>query len=109
MEFDDRTSHDPADRLAFIDWLVSEAVSGLLRSRANREALRAVLFLYLNRAYEAHLNPDLIAALIGSSQDCILDRAGLTGDEEEAVLDAYETLAPIIEAMYGDAERPVDE
>jgi hypothetical protein len=103
MKFDARTSDDPAEHASFVEWLVSETASGLSRSRGNRESLRASLFLYLNRAYEARLSPDLIADLIGCAEGGILDRAGLSAAEESAVIDEFEILAPIIEATHNDA------
>ncbi len=100
MKFDARSTSDSDARAAFIEWLVSETASGLVRSRGDVELLKAPVFLYLNRAYEAHLDPDLIADLIGASERSILDRAGLSDEEEQAVINAYESLVPTIEAMY---------
>lgn len=66
------------------------------RSRAgiaNRSG--GALYRYLHRAYEAHLAPDLI----GSSEGCILDRASLSEAGGSAVIDEYEALVPMIEAI----------
>jgi hypothetical protein len=100
MTFDARSSVDPSEQAAFVEWLVSEAAAGLARSRGNRESLRAQLFLFLGRGYEAHLDPDRIADLIGASQGSILDRAGLSQQDEAAVIHDYEALSPLIEATY---------
>jgi hypothetical protein len=102
MKFDARSSNDAGERAAFIEWIVSEAASGFGRFTGGRESLRAPLFLYLHRAYEAHLEPDLIADLLGSSEGCILDRATLSKEDECTVLEEYNVLAPLIEAMYKD-------
>ncbi len=100
MKFDARKNRDPARREAFIEWLVAEAVSGLQRAAGDAESLRAVVFLYLNRGYEAGLGADVICDRLGITERSVLVRAELSEVDQQAVLDAFEELDPIIEAMY---------
>ena len=88
------------DCSTFIESLLTETSDALQRSAGSPEGLRGVVFLYLNRAYEAGLEPDLICDLLGVSDDNILNRAKLTGPDEAAVMDAYEALDPILELQY---------
>jgi len=100
MKFDARKDHDPQKRDAFIEWLVTEAASGLQQSAGIPEALRAVVFLYLHRAYEAGLGADLVCDLLGITQHSVLVRANLSETDQLTVLDAFEVLDPIIAAAY---------
>lgn len=87
-------------RDAFIESLLSETASARQRSAGNPEAIRGVIFLYLNHAYEGGLEPDRICDLLGVAQDNVLKRAGLCPQDETAVMDAYEVLDPILEQQY---------
>jgi hypothetical protein len=100
MKFDARTNEDPKNHEAFIDWLSSETVSGLTRASGDPDALHAVVFLYLSRSYEAHLDPDLICDLLGVHQTSILTRAGLSKSDEAVVTAAYGALDPVLEKQY---------
>jgi hypothetical protein len=100
MKFNARKNRDPGKRKAFIKWLVAEAASGLRRAKGDAESLRAVVFLYLNRAYEAGLEPDEICDLLGATRGNVLNKSRLSRKDEQEVLDAYEVLDPIVEATY---------
>jgi hypothetical protein len=100
MKFDAQNDHDPTRREAFIEWLVAEAASGLQRAAGNAESLRAMVFLYLHRGYEAGLQADLIADLLGITEHSVLVRANLAEEDQQVVLDSFEELDPIIEQMY---------
>ena len=88
------------DHDAFVATLLSETSAALQRSAGDAAALRGVVFLYLNRAYEAGLKPDRICDLLGISQNSILSRAKLSKQDEAAVMDAYEALDSILEQQY---------
>jgi hypothetical protein len=90
----------PLNREAFVETLLSETSSALKRAADDPEAIRGVVFLYLNRAYEAGLEPDLICDLLGVSKDCLLKRAKLSKQNEAAVIGAYEVLDRILERQY---------
>jgi hypothetical protein len=105
MKFDARADHDPDRRNVFIKWLVGEAASGLRRSAGDMESLRSVVFLYLNRAYEAGLDSDEICDLLGILRGSVLNEARLSQRDQQVVLDAYETLDPILEQQYQGGQR----
>jgi hypothetical protein len=88
------------DAETFLEMLLSETSAAMQRSAGDSEALRGVVFLFLNRAYEAGLEPDLICNLLGASEDNVLNRAGLSKKDEAAVMDAYEILDPLLEQRY---------
>ena len=96
MRFDARTNDDPATRKAFVDWLVSETVSSLQRA----EDVRAAVFLYLNRAYEAHLASDYILDLFGVGPGSILSQAKLSPEKEAEATQAFEALDPVAEGTW---------
>jgi hypothetical protein len=58
------------------------------------------VFLYLNRAYEVGLSPELICDLLGVAKGCVFERAQLSPKQEAAVMRAYEVLDPILERQY---------
>jgi hypothetical protein len=83
-----------------IDSLASETVEAFQRAAGDAEALKGVLFLYLNRAYEAGLEPDTICDLLGVLDNNILERAGLSPADETVILDAYRVIDPILARQY---------
>ena len=85
---------------AFVERLLSETTAALMEAAGDQEALRGVVFLYLNRAYEAGLDPEVICDLLGVSEDNILRRARLSKQDEAAVMDAYEALDPVLEQQH---------
>jgi hypothetical protein len=91
------------DREAFVDRLRSETAAALTRAAGDPDALRGIVFLYLNRGYEAGLEPDYICELLGISDDNVLRRAELSKQDEAAVIDAYDRLSPVLEQQYKQA------
>ena len=83
-----------------IEALLSETVACLQRGAGNSESLRAAVFLFLNRAYEAGMDPDAICDSLGVMPDSVLKRAGLSPEDEAAILEAYALLDPILEQQY---------
>ena len=100
MRFDARNNPDPVAKQAFIEWLSGETVSGLQRGPDDRESFRGVVFLYLNRAYEAHLDPDLITDLFGVSPGNVLSRAGMSKAAEAMALEAFAELDAMVEQTW---------
>jgi enoyl-CoA hydratase/carnithine racemase len=90
---------------AFIETLLSETADALKRVADTQDSIRAVVFLYLNRAYEAGLDPDTICDLLGASEGCVLQRAGLSKQNEAAVMDAYSVLDPMLAQQYSESRR----
>ena len=93
MKFDARVSTSSDDRARFIGWLSSETESNLRRARehADPEQVKSSLFLYANRAFEAHLPEAEVSQLIGQ----LVARAGYSEAETENVLDMFELFAQV--------------
>jgi hypothetical protein len=89
---------------AFIETLLSETCAALRRNMGNADGIKAVVFLFLSRAYEAKLEPDRICELLGASNSSVLNRAKLPKVDEATVMDAYESLDPILEQQYALSE-----
>lgn len=92
MKHDFRTqpTGEAADR--FCSWLEQETIEMLRRSYGDAEATKSTIFLFVNRAFEAHLPEAEIGAMFGK---CIV-RAGFQEQDEEAVfawLDFFGQLA----------------
>jgi len=83
-----------------IESLLSDT-AGALRIADNRcDAIRAAVYLFLCRAYEARLSSDVICDLLGVAGDCVLNRACLDVRGEETVLDAYAVYDEILQQRY---------
>jgi hypothetical protein len=89
----------------YVAWLVDQTVSTLRRAAGNPEALKAAVFLYLSRAYEAGLLADKIADYLAVGATSILSRAALSKQDEEAILDAYDLLDETIESTYASKKQ----
>ncbi len=87
-------------RKAFIDWLVAETVSGFKRSQNDPESIKGLVFLYLNRAYEAGLPAEEITDILGVIPNSILNQANLPKPVEQLVLQAFEQVDPVVEKTY---------
>lgn len=105
MRYDARVNPDPAARAAFTEWLVREAASGLQRARGDADALRGIVFLYLSRAYEAGLDPEAALQLFGVGPGTAVDEAGLSLEDQEAVIEAYDEQDPLIRRVHGVPDR----
>jgi hypothetical protein len=92
MKYDDRSEADPIRREQFIAWLVETTVNDFVRCRSNRDRLRTAVFLFLNRAYEAHLDPYFVVELLGIRSGNVITSAGLDETDEAVVMECYERL-----------------
>ena len=101
MKYDARTEQNTDKHSEFKNWLISETVSGLKKSSGKPEEIKSCIFLFLNRAYEAHLDPDEIVNMLGAATPSIMDLAEYKGADEEAVLSSYELLDPTISQTHG--------
>lgn len=63
----------------FCSWLEQETPDSLSRSIGDGEATKSAIFLFVNRAYEAHMPEEQIGQLFGK---CIV-RAGFREEDEE--------------------------
>jgi len=100
VKYDARTDVENTQREAFLGWLTRSTVEDLKRCGEDKEKLGTAVFLFLNRAYEAHLDADLIVDLLGAKPGSILDAAELSSTAEAFVLDQYELLDPTICSVY---------
>lgn len=98
MKHDFPSDCDSDSAQAFINWLESETVSARRRGRnnADAESLKASVFLYVNRAYEAGLPDNVVGGTFGR---CIA-RAGYTEEEQDSVFDLLESLADVDRAVH---------
>jgi hypothetical protein len=71
---------DGANADRFLAWLEAETIDFLKRSIGDPETTRAAIFLFVNRAYEAHMPEDKIGAMFGK---CFV-RAGFPEEDEDA-------------------------
>ena len=70
-------SGESADR--FCSWLEQETTESLRRSYGDGEATKSAIFLFVNRAHEAHMPDDQIGGMFGK---CFV-RAGFQEQDEE--------------------------
>ena len=81
----------------FCSWLEQETIQSLGRSYGDAEATKGTIFLFVNRAYEAHMPEPHIGELFGK---CI-SRAGFKEQDEEPAfewLDHFGQLAAKVHA-----------
>jgi len=99
MKFDKRKNHSGDALNDFLFWLENETTSCLNRSHGNGEMVKACMFLYTNRANEAHLDEELIYQIIGK---CI-GRAGYSEQEESYAFDMFEPLHSLALQVHDNA------
>ena len=97
-DFRQEPSGDAADR--FLSWLERETVTALQRAYGDADATKAAIFLYANRAYEAHMLEEQIGGLFGT---CLF-RAGFPEENENGAFDWLEFYAQVAEGTHGDAQ-----
>jgi hypothetical protein len=91
------------DRDAFFDWLKAETVTGLQGASGDAAALREVVLFYLRCVYQAAIDRDVICDVFGDLPDSILRQASLSEADENAAMDAFEALDPVIAAQHRSA------
>jgi hypothetical protein len=96
-DFRNRTDEAEADR--FRCWLEQETVDSLRRGYGDSEATKAAIFLFVNRAHEAHMPAPEIGAFFGG---CVVG-AGFREEDEGPAFDWLEHFAAIAEGVHGDA------
>jgi hypothetical protein len=78
-DFHTQPCDDAAER--FCSWLEQETIESLRHSYGDGEATKSAIFLFVNRAYEAHMPEAQIGQTFGR---CIV-RAGYREQDEEPV------------------------
>ena len=94
-DFREKPTGEEADQ--FLAWLESETIETLRRSQGDSEGTKTFIFLYVNRAYEAHLPEDQIGELFGK---CFV-RAGRPQEEEDTAFNLLEFFGQIAERTHG--------
>jgi hypothetical protein len=84
--FREQPSGGEAD--AFLAWLERETIDLLLRTRGDAEGTKTAIFLFVNRAFEAHMPEQEIGALFGK---CFV-RAGRPQEDEAPAFELLEFL-----------------
>jgi hypothetical protein len=97
MKHDFATSIDKAADDRFLAWLEAETIDGLKRSYGDGEGTKSMIFLFVNRAYEAHMPEPLIGGMFGK---CII-RAGYREEDEDPAYDLLEFLGGIARGVHG--------
>ena len=97
MTHDFRTQPDGEAAERFRAWLEAQTIDGLRRTYGNAEATQAVIFLFVNRAFEAHMPEGMIGETFGK---CIV-RAGYRREDADDAIDTLESLAEIARGVHG--------
>jgi hypothetical protein len=102
MKHDFRAMPDGPEATEFLEWLEKETSAGLRRSYGDGEATKAMIFLYANRAYEAHMPEQEIGGLFGK---CVV-RAGYCEEEEPPAFEWLEHYGAIATRVHTDEPTP---
>jgi hypothetical protein len=94
-DFRAQPSGEAAER--FRAWLEAETVDTLRRAYSDAEGTKGAIFLFVNRAFEAHLPEAEIPALFGT---CIV-RAGFQERDEEPAFAWLEHFCEIASRVHG--------
>jgi hypothetical protein len=93
-DFSDEPGGEAAER--FLNWLEQEMIDMLRRTAGDAEGTKAAIFLFVNRAYEAHMPEQQMAKLFGK---CFV-RAGRPEEEEDTAFDLLEFFAEIARNVH---------
>lgn len=90
MNYNAALDASPEKHAAFTAWLSTETVNALQAARGDKAQLTSAITEYLRLATAASLDVEEIEDLLGINEPCIMDLAGLSDDDEEIVIDAFE-------------------
>jgi hypothetical protein len=96
MKHDFRAEPSGAAADQFRSWLERETIDCLRRSLGDGEGTKTAIFLFVNRAYEAHLPEAEIGAMFGK---CFV-RAGSPEADEESAFALLEFLGEIAAKVH---------
>ncbi len=97
MKYDARSDPDRKHLTEFTDWLLTQTIQSLKHAPDDKSAVRAAVFLFLHRAFEAHLDQETIGQAFGVA----VVRAGFNDEQEQVAMDELGMLEQIIGKMYG--------
>lgn len=95
-DFREQSEGEAAEQ--FLAWLERETIDMLQRTRDDAEGTKTAIFLFVNRAYEAHLPEEQIGELFGK---CFV-RAGHHESNQDVAFDLLEFCAQIAQATHGE-------
>ncbi|HTU93748.1 MAG TPA: hypothetical protein VMF69_26950 [Gemmataceae bacterium] len=101
MKYDFRQQQSSETAIRFCSWLEQETIESLRRSYGNGEATKSAIFLFVNRAYEAHMPEEQIGELFGR---CIV-RAAFQEADEEPAFSWLEFFGQLAAKVYGTSEE----
>lgn len=90
MNYNASTDTSPEKRAEFVAGLSAQTVTALKNAQGNSSALEKVIKEFLLQASDANLKLEEIENILGVDQPCIMDLAGLSEEDEEVVIDAFE-------------------
>jgi hypothetical protein len=96
VKHDFRRQPEGPEAEQFLAWLEHETVDMLRRTHGDPEGTKTSIFLYVNRAYEAHLTDEQIGAIFGT---CFA-RAGRPEEEQDRAFDFLEFFGQIAQATH---------
>jgi hypothetical protein len=94
-DFRTQPTGESADRIS--EWLERETTDLLRRSYGNGEATKSAIFLFVNRAYEAHMPESRIGEMFGK---CVV-RAGFQERDEEPAFTWLEFFGQLAAKVHG--------
>jgi|SRR5579871_2473219 len=92
MDFDNDTNPSDADYFAFVEWLSNLTASELRESKGDPERQKQALCRYYKRGERANLTAGELIDFLGVSTPSILDMAGYTEEEGDAVMEISDTI-----------------
>ena len=99
MKHDFREDHSGDEGQRFLAWLENETTHLLRRSYGDSEATKSAIFLFANRACEAHMPDTEIGELFGR---CIA-QAGFPPEDDEAAFTWLEHYCEIAAKIHRDS------
>ena len=97
MKHDFRAQPDGENAERFLSWLAQETEHSLRQAGD----IKAAVFLYVNRAYEAHMPEAQISEVFGQ---CVA-RAGVPDESYDALFGCFEQMAQLAAAVHGKRPR----
>jgi hypothetical protein len=90
-----------------IESLIHDTAGALQIANNRCDVIRAAVYLFLCRAYEARLSSDSVCDLLGVAGDCVLNRACMDERGEETALEAYAVYDELVQQRYSARPYPI--
>jgi len=92
MDYNALSDPSPETRAEFKEWLSEETVAALKSAQGNSAALQDAIQLFWLQSVAASLDKEEIENMLGVNEPSIMDLAGLSDEDEETVITAFEKL-----------------